>query len=206
MVGYLYIINNMKMYGWDAFKIGSTVDLKKKLEGYNSNINSTGEFFEQGYIICKDVELIEKKVLEDLNFFRWAQNPDFFCCHIGFINLAILRNSKNLILENHLKYTYFCTPQGPKYEAFFNKLEKFALEKKINPPQKPENNCIGGSFCGCTSYPGKSYQGHFKNWNRILNWVEVNSYKQELNKFIIALNKEDTVFHNNPYPNDQGID
>ena len=206
MVGYLYIVNNMEMYGWGCFKIGFTSDLKQRLEDFNSSTINIGKFVEIGHIFCKDAELVEKKVHEDLNSFRVRQNREFFDCDIGLVNLSILKNSKDTILENHLKYRYFCTPQGSKYEIFFNKLEKFATYKNIEPPKKPENNCVAGSFCGCTSYPGKSFQGHFKNWGRILNWVNKNYFKDELDKFLISLNDDDIVYHSDPYPNDQGID
>ena len=207
MIGYLYIVHNYEMYGWNTFKIGFTNDLQRRLEDFNSNTINIGTFEDKGHIICKDVELVEKRVHKDLNNFRLRQNREFFSCDFSLANLSIIKNSKDLILENHLKDGYFCTPQGPKYEAFFLKLEEFAKQKKISPPQRPDPNaCIGGSFCGCTSYLAKSYQAHFRNWGRVLNWVKINNYQDELDKFLISLGRDDRVICSEAYPKDIGIE
>ena len=73
MIGYLYIVHNYEMYGWNTFKIGFTNDLQRRLEDFNSNTINIGTFEDKGHIICKDVELVEKKVHKDLNNFRLKQ-------------------------------------------------------------------------------------------------------------------------------------
>ena len=70
MIGYLYIVSNPQMHGENCFKIGFTSDLKRRMEEFNSATINIGKFEHHGHIICKDVEIVEKRVHRDLEYFR----------------------------------------------------------------------------------------------------------------------------------------
>ena len=55
MIGYLYIVHNYEMYGWNTFKIGLTNDLKRRLEDFNSN---TINILQNGVLILRLIVLL----------------------------------------------------------------------------------------------------------------------------------------------------
>ena len=196
MIGHLYIVNNEEEHGLNCFKVGFTNDLKRRLDDFNSATTTIGEYKLQGYIITKDVEEVEKKVHKSLNSYRVRRDREFFRCSLSIINNAILENSHDLIFENHLRGGVFITPQGKKYKNFYNKLHKLSLENKLPEPPKPPSECIGGPFCGCITYEGKSYERHSKNWGKIINWSKKNNFYGEVENFLATLENEDIVYNN----------
>ena len=194
MIGCLYIVSNFEMYEEDCFKIGFTNDLQRRLKDFNQDTINIGEFKEYGHIVSREVESVEKKVHNDLSNFRVRHNREFFKCDLGTINTFILKNSKEVIIENNLQPGYFCSPQGEKYRIFFESLQNIAINKKIDSPPKPGNDCINGPFCGCITYIGKSHKLHSENWKKILNWLKKNNLQKELDDFLFSLTKVDKIY------------
>ena len=194
MIGYLYIVSNPQMHGENCFKIGLTSDLKRRMEDFNSATINIGTFEHHGHIICKDVEIVEKRVHRDLEYFRVVRNKEFFKCHISIINDSILNKSEELIIENHLVSGIFCIPQGKKWKNYFEKLENEARDKGIEAPPRPPSQCIGGPFCGCTTYLGKSYKKHRENYSRIVLWAKNNGYEKNLKDFVSSLENDDICY------------
>ena len=197
MIGYLYIVSNPQMHGENCFKIGFTSDLKRRMEEFNSATINIGKFEHHGHIICKDVEIVEKRVHRDLEYFRVVRNKEFFKCHISIINDSILNKSEELIIENHLVSGIFCIPQGKKWKNYFETLENEARDKGIEAPPRPPKDCIGGPFCGCTTYLGKSYEKHRENYSKIVLWIKKNGYEKRLKDFVSSLEQKDICY--DPY-------
>ena len=194
MIGYLYIVSNSQMYGENCFKIGFTSDLKRRMEEFNSATINIGKFEEHGHIICEDVESVEKRVHKDLQHYRVVRNKEFFRCVIYIINRSILDNSEGLIFKNHLRPGIFCIPSGEKWKNYFEQLENEAKDKGIDAPPRPPDDCIGGSFCGCTTYAGKSYKKHRENFSKIVLWAKNNGYEKNLKHFVSSLEKNDISY------------
>jgi len=141
--GRIYVLfNEMFLHYKEMYKIGSSSDIKKRINGY------TTSYLEQSKILFLSTEVensikIEKEIHESLNEYRLKKSREFFSCNLETCLISISKILEKYGYDN-TNYTETIFYKNKKDKKKLKKVVKEEMEEKIQEflSQKPEYKIV----------------------------------------------------------------